>query len=563
MNKVTDTYNIRGILSNYGFCIKKTLCSITASEAIKTYFNVKPKTSFDEINDSQIDNTFDVYVEDDVYLVIPKFFANSTLKLDFIDGKIKYKQIFFQITKISYKKQPSNFKFNGKLRDYQMNIINSILNTFGLENNNGLIIEKDTLLRPKGGIIQLSVGAGKTILAIYLAHLLKLKTLIIVHQEFLQDQWIERFNMFTDAKVGTIRGTIIDIENKDIVVGMVQSISMKDYEDNVFKEFGLVIYDEAHHYASRVFSRTLMKTSALYTIGLTATPERSDGLIKVIKWFTGDILYQMDRKYDYRVLVKKIYFRSNDVLFKEQKNWILGKIRPNHTKMIENLMNNDSRNNLMINMINNLKSIGRTIFVISLRVEHLQTLKNGVDALIKEAGEQHIYNTYYYIGPTKKGEKKMAEKDGNIIFATIQLASEALDIPRLDTIILTVPIKAESGTKEKTLVQSIGRILRNDKLQSLTQIPLVVDISDVLSIYKGWSEKREIVYGTKNWFVQHYHWQDDAYLYRKKDDKNKKPMNVIFDDILDEDFIENNLILPKEIKVEEIKVELNKKSKKK
>ena len=111
----------------------------------------------------------------------------------------------------------------------------------------------------------------------------------------------------------------------------------------------------------------------------------------------------------------------------------------------------------------------------------------------------------------------MAEKDGNIIFATIQLASEALDIPRLDTIVLALPIK-----QDKTLIQSVGRILRNDKLESLTQIPVVVDISDILSIYQKWSEKRNIVYARKNWFVQNYYWEDESYLYRGKEDKNLK-----------------------------------------
>ena len=391
-----------------------------------------------------------------------------------------------------------------------------------------------------------------TVLAIYLAHILKLKTLIIVHQEFLQDQWIERFKMFTDAKIGTIRGTTIDTLNKDVVIGMLQSISIKDYEDSVFKDFGLVIYDEVHHFGSRVFSRALLKTSAKYNIGLSATPERMDGLIKVVKWFTGDILYKMEKKYDYKVLVKKLYFRSNDALYKEKKNWIKGQIRPNHIKMTENLMNNKTRNKLMINAIDCLRSMGRTIFVISSRVEHLQTLKNGVDLLIAQAGEQHIYNTYYYIGPTKKGEKKMAEKDGNIIFATIQLASEALDIPRLDTIILALPIK-----QDKTLIQSIGRILRNDKLESLTQIPVVVDISDILSIYQKWSEKRNLVYSRKNWFVQNYYWEDESYLYRGKENKILKPMNIIFDDIEDEDFIENNLIIKPEdiVKEKEILLE--------
>ena len=897
MNKTTDCYIIKGILANYGYCIKKALCSHNAIESIKTFFNVKPKLMYEEEDSNKEEDTaFDVYFEDEIYIVIPKFFANSFLKIEFTDVKTKnkYNKISFVISKIQYKETSINFKFTGKLRDYQMTIIDSILKNFGLEYKNEQLMETDKILRPKGGIIQLSTGAGKclakdtgilmfdgtikkvqdvlvgdllmgddstprtilslakgrevmykvncekgngyivnkshilslrydykirnkpkgtvidisvedylklpssyrskttplcgyrvpvtfpeknipidpylygywlgdrhsysteittqegcvikylvdcfktkhtslyleyvgsgydyrinslnnnnvfknflgknnllqnkhiihdykcnsrqnqlallagiidsdghyaknnyyeimqknetllddiiylsrslgfaafkkkvkktctngkngpvmetyylttiygvgleeipvlchrkkghvrlqvknplnykikltelpeddyygfeidgnrrfmledftvthnTVLAIYLAHILKLKTLIIVHQEFLQDQWIERFKMFTDAKIGTIRGTIIDTEKKDVVIGMLQSISIKDYEDSVFKDFGLVIYDEVHHFGSRVFSRALLKTSAKYNIGLSATPERMDGLIKVVKWFTGDILYKMEKKYDYKVLVKKLYFRSNDETYREKKNWIKGQIRPNHIKMTENLMNNKTRNKLMIKAIDCLRSMGRTIFVISSRVEHLQILKNGVDLLIAQAGEQHIYNTYYYIGPTKKGEKKMAEKDGNIIFATIQLASEALDIPRLDTIVLALPIK-----QDKTLIQSIGRILRNDKLESLMQIPVVVDISDILSIYQKWSEKRNLVYTRKNWFVQNYYWEDESYLYRGKEDKNLKPMNIIFDDIEDEDFIEKNLIIKPEdvIKEKEIILE--------
>jgi superfamily II DNA or RNA helicase len=862
----SNNYTIKGILAKYGFCIKKSLYPPSLLNLVKLSFTVKPKLMFDDINEKE-DNSFDVFFEDEVYLVIPKFFSNSYLKINFTDtttNKI-YDKVIFEISKIHYKYKTTNFNFTGKLRDYQNIIVDSILKNFGLENNSGVLSEIDKTLKPKGGIIQLSTGAGKclakntnvlmfdgsikkvqditindilmgddsqprnilslaqgkelmykisiknnnvdkfntdyvvnethilslkykcdlstnnysirdisikdylnlndteqkkyfgyrvpihfnnkkipfdayefgkiliqhhtidnivnsdyylsfspffiknkdfkdyfikndlflnpfipnkykynsekvrldllaglidggitdlwsnkhyngsflkikkcqekfiddiiylirslgfcleiyessdffdkyeikicnsckrklplklcgeclitknpdicihdvnniidenhllyefnliklhedeyygfeidgnkrfvlgdftvthnTVLAIYLSYILKLKTLIIVHQEFLQDQWIERFNMFTDAKIGTIRGQIIDTENKDVVIGMLQSISIKDYEDNVFSDFGLVIYDEVHHFGSKVFSRALLKTSAKYNIGLSATPERMDGLIKVVKWFTGDILYKMEKKYDYKVLVKKLYFRSQDPLYKEKSNWIAGKIRPNHVKMTSNIMNTNTRNKLLINCINCLKSMGRTIFVISSRVEHLQILKNGVDLLIKQAGEQHIYNTYYYIGPTKKGQKKMAEKDGNIIFATIQLASEALDIPRLDTIVLALPIK-----QDKTLIQSIGRILRNDKLESLTQIPVVIDIADTMSIYQKWSEKRDLVYNTKNWFIQNYYWDDEDYLYRAKDDKKLKPMNIIFDNIEDEDFIEKNLIINK------------------
>jgi superfamily II DNA or RNA helicase len=531
MDALNENYIIKGVLVNYGMTIKKKAYSVNAIQCLRTWFNVKPILTFNEDDPNNVNDTFDVYFEDDNYIVIPKFFAFSTIDIQFFDEITQkiHNGITLSVSKVNYKHEINNFSFNGKLRDYQMQIIDCILEKFKNEKS---------LNHPCGGIIKLSTGAGKTVLAIYLAHVLKLKTLIIVHQEFLQDQWIDRFKKFTDAKIGTIRGSVIDIENKDIVVGMVQSISSKDYEDHVFQGFGLVIYDEVHHYGSRVFSRALMKTSSQYSIGLSATPERNDGLIKIINWFVGPILFEMDRQYSYKVLVKKIFFSSDNPLFKEQLKYILGKRRQDHIGMTDNIMKIDSRNKLMILMINSLKSMGRTIFVISSRVEHLKILKTGVDFLIKEAGESHIYNTYYYIGPTKKGEKRMAEKDGNIIFATIQLASEALDIPRLDTIILALPIK-----QDKTLIQSIGRILRNDTLESLTQIPLVIDISDMFSIYKKWSEKRENVYETKKWFLQYYYWYDEKYQYRGKEDKNKNPMNVMFDNIIDEDFIENNLII--------------------
>ena len=181
MNKTTDCYIIKGVLANYGYCIKKAQYSQIAIEFIKTYFNVKPKLMYeDEDPNKQEDNAFDVYYEDDIYLVIPKFFANSFLKHEFMDDKtkIKYNKITFTISKIRYTESPINFKFTGKLRDYQLVIINSILKNFGLEYKNDLLVEIDKTLRPKGGIIQLSTGAGKTVLAIYLAHILKLKTLM-------------------------------------------------------------------------------------------------------------------------------------------------------------------------------------------------------------------------------------------------------------------------------------------------------------------------------------------------------------------------------------------------
>ena len=159
------------------------------------------------------------------------------------------------------------------------------------------------------------------------------------------------------------------------------------------------------------------------------------------------------------------------------------------------------------------------------------------------------------MGKTKKGERRMAEKDGDIIFATMQLAEEGLDIPHLDTILfaLPVPIKKEKETRikyDKTLIQSVGRILRNDKLEILTQIPLVVDIVDILSIYQSWASKRDEVYGKKNWYQQLYYWVDDKYIYGSGEDINTNPMKIMFDNIQDDEFIEKNLILKPDCNIE-------------
>ena len=73
-----------------------------------------------------------------------------------------------------------------------------------------------------------------------------------------------------------------------------------------------------------------------------------------------------------------------------------GRFAPNHTTMTNNLTNIKTRNQLIVNFIDVLKSMGRKILILSYRVEHLELLKRLVDAKIEADGESHIYNSYYY-----------------------------------------------------------------------------------------------------------------------------------------------------------------------
>ena len=151
-------------------------------------------------------------------------------------------------------------------------------------------------MKKQSGLVSVYTGWGKTCAALWIASELKLKTLIIVHTENLLQQWKERINDFlgiTNDDIGVIQGPKIDITDKKICIGMIQSISMKDYPIGTFKDFGLTLMDEVHHFSSRMFSRIFYKIGTKYNLGLSATLTRSDGLTKVIKYFLGDTIVSL------------------------------------------------------------------------------------------------------------------------------------------------------------------------------------------------------------------------------------------------------------------------------
>ena len=167
--------------------------------------------------------------------------------------------------------------------------------------------------------MEIDTGLGKTVIALNIIAKLQVKTLIIVHKEFLMNQWIERIKEFLpDASIGKIQGQNISI-SADIVIGMLQSLSMKDYDESIFDSFGFIIIDEVHHMGAEVFSQALLKVNTNYCLGLSATMNRKDGLTKVFKMFLGDIVHTEKRKTENSVLVKVIDFNNNDEEFNEMK----------------------------------------------------------------------------------------------------------------------------------------------------------------------------------------------------------------------------------------------------
>ena len=200
-------------LGQKGYSIYKKSLNVTEQIFIREELTVKPYIPKSPVQPSP----FPVYLESTKKFYIPRVFGINTFGIP-NENRVE-------------KGDTINIKFNGELRQPQQNVIDKYIEA---TKNNGY-----------GGLLDLYTGFGKTVLGLKIISELKVKTLIIVHKGFLVDQWIERIQQFLpDARIGKIQGQIIDIDNKDIVLGMLQSLSMKDYPEDQFKSFGLTIVDE-------------------------------------------------------------------------------------------------------------------------------------------------------------------------------------------------------------------------------------------------------------------------------------------------------------------------------
>ena len=189
-----------------------------------------------------------------------------------------------------------------------------------------------------------------TSISLYLLSQLKKKTLVIVHKEFLMNQWVERIQQFLPtARIGKIQGQVIDIEGKDIVLCMLQSLVLKEYPSSLFDSFGFTILDEVHHISSETFSNALFKVVTKYMLGLSATMDRKDGTTKIFKMFLGDVIHKVERKDEYAVEVRAVTYKTNDEEFNDTILDFKG--QPQISSMISKLCTYNRRTEFIIQTI--------------------------------------------------------------------------------------------------------------------------------------------------------------------------------------------------------------------
>jgi superfamily II DNA or RNA helicase len=397
--------------------------------ALKKALTVRPFS----IVKPQFQPKYPVYHEDKKYLYLPKHFGIERY------GEVPSLRDVPETAEL-------HWTFAGAIRPAQLPVVNSFL-----------------FPQPHDGIISLHTGGGKTVCALYIASRLRLPTLVVVHNSFLRDQWIDRVKAFLpNARIGRVQADVCDVADKDIVIVMLQTLSMKELNVDLFKPIGLVIVDECHHIASEVFVQALPKVTSKYMLGLSATPDRKDKLMYAIHWFLGPLLYKSDTgdSVDTKVNVEVYEYQNDDAEFNEIVTSSQGMVSV--PIMVNKLTACADRTAWLCRIIEDVMDTDRQMLVLSDRVQHCEDLLAGLTPELQE--KACILST-----AVKSDVRTEYCKTKGILIATYSMCKEGFDVPTLNTLLMATP--------RPDIDQIVGRILRVEKKGRLVH-PLIVDIVD-------------------------------------------------------------------------------------
>lgn len=333
------------------------------------------------------------------------------------------------------------------------------------------------------GTLYATTAFGKTVTAAALIARKKVNTLILVHTKALLDQWRERLEEYLSTdfqpeehhkgrgrrkkfqQFGALSSTENSLNGK-IDIALLQSC-MNDNEVKPFvRNYGMVIVDECHHAPAVNFERVLREVNASYVYGLTATPIRKDGHQPIIFMQCGDIRYMADAKSQQ---AQQSFRRLLIPRFTSHRN--LKADGGNYAQVIDELIESESRNKLILDDIASNLAEGRTPIILTARTAH-------VDLLAEEC-RQICPNVFRLVGnDSAKTKREVMEQlslvpadEPLVVVATGKYVGEGFDLPRLDTLMLALPVSWKG-----LIVQYTGRLHRNYPGKSETRIYDYIDL---------------------------------------------------------------------------------------
>ncbi len=329
---------------------------------------------------------------------------------------------------------PVEFEFSGSLRCYQEEAV-------------------ETMARYKDGVLCAPCGAGKTVMGLALIARKEQPALVLVHTKDLLHQWQENVKSLLGIEAGVIGAG-------KRTIGLVTIATIQTLQRGISEEernaFGLVLVDECHHTPARTFSEVVQAFPGKYRYGLTATPEREDGLTRALHFTIGPQRHEVLRNslVSAGVSVRpRLYWQPTNFRYL---------YRDDYQEMLTAMSSDENRNRLITDLADRAREAGRVVLILSSRVDHCNDLAAHIPGAVVATGAIKAKDRREILSRVREGRASV------LVASTI--ADEGLDLPCLDTLILALPFRAKGRA-----VQRIGRIMRPSPGKS---VPVVVDLLD-------------------------------------------------------------------------------------
>src|SRR4029079_15497512 len=238
-----------------------------------------------------------------------------------------------------------NIDFTGTLRDYQIPVFAQALK----------LLEKNSAC-----ILGLATGLGKSILAARIACQLKLLTVVMIPRFTIATQWVNTFEMYTNAKIWFVGENKVD--DYDIIVCMDQRWSK--INESIRKKVGLLVIDEAHMFCTVGHVNALLAFQPKYIVAETATLERDDELHQMIYALTGEegIFIETTKLFN----VKKILTNTK---VKRKNNY---QVKTDYLKLVHDTLFDSRRNDIICNIVKHHPTF--SILILTSLVDHVALL---------------------------------------------------------------------------------------------------------------------------------------------------------------------------------------------
>lgn len=316
-------------------------------------------------------------------------------------------------------------------------------------------------------------GSGKTTIGCAVSASLPTPCLILVHTLDLAHQWQDRLREQVGVPATLIGGGKAQ-DPARFTVATIQTLARWTWEERqaLGSQFGLVVCDEIHHAPAETWGQVLLSLPCRYRLGLTATPERQDGLHPLLYWHLGRPAY---------TIAAAALQDCGAVLRAEYRTVRTGVVPPDGLEfgeVVTFLTEHPGRNDLLHRTLTDLVAAGRQVLLLTDRVDHA----TGTAARLQAASVAAAAMT----SGTPKRERTsrlLDAREGRLrVLCATSLADEGLDVPSLDALVLASPSRIVPR-----LVQRLGRILRPAPGK---RTPIILDLVDASGPLFGMARKR-------------------------------------------------------------------------